>query len=182
MALLTAVPISGKVDPVAKVFRDLDDDMGNSVVAAFDNFDVYPAHGGARDQADAARAEMDEVLAHWPRLQPDESLLRSLALVWSFRFDPEVCPHLSEGPRPVIVIGPADLALCTACAGEALGGITELEETAAMMHPGHCDLCQGRADAAAVVLRNFRLERYAFVVQCCAKCASKVDGAIVSCG
>ena len=160
-------------------FRDLLDDTGNSVLAAFENFDVYPTQEGARDQADAARAEMDEVLADWPRLQPDESLLRSLALVWSFRFDPEVCPHLSEGPRPVIVIGPADLALCTACASEAVGDITDIEETAEMMQPGHCDLCQGSADAGAMALRNFRLERFAFVVQCCPRCASTVDGAIV---
>jgi hypothetical protein len=117
-------------------------------------------------------------LAHWPSLQPDRSLLRSLALVWSFRFDPEVCPHLSEGPRPIIVLGPADLALCTACAAEALGDITELAETAEMMHPGHCDLCLETTGACEMVVRNFRLERFAFLVQCCPECASKVDAAV----
>jgi hypothetical protein len=163
---------------VDDAFRSFVDEMGDSMLALFERFDLYPSHGGAQDQADAARAELDDALADWPTLQPERSLLRSLALVWSFRFDPEVCPHLSEGPRPVLVLGPADLALCTVCAGEALGDITELGETAEMMHPGHCDLCLGTTGASEMELRNFRLERFAFLVQCCPACAAQVDAAI----
>jgi hypothetical protein len=163
---------------VDDAFRNFVDEMGDSVLAVFERFDLYPSHGGAQDQADAARAELDDALAHWPSLQPDRALVRSLALVWSFRFDPEVCPHLVEGPRPVLVLGPADLALCTTCAGEALGDITELAETAEMMNPGHCDLCLENAPANAMALRKFRLERFAFLVQCCPACASEVDAAI----
>jgi hypothetical protein len=165
---------------VDDAFRNFVDEMGDSMLTIFERFDLYPSHGGAQDQADAARAELEEALAHWPSLQPDRFLLRSLALVWSFRFDPEVCPHLSEGPRPVLVLGPPDLALCTACAEEALGDITELAETAEMMHPGHCDLCLGTAGADQMVFRKFRLERFAFLVQCCPACASLVDAAIES--